>query len=508
MKELDQAISFFIFPFTLENGDDNSILGFDDFQLPKDSLWKLINMKNEEDVFFDHIQSFLQKSVNGEDGKLNEKKSCDLFIYSIADKKWEQNFMGGRNIYEMIIGERKVDFFFPNHTSTFESPKLIVYPDASVGILIIPIEMVFGDKRKELLAKNMVDLMDFNYNLHKIDNQKPQLFCQIPNNLNDDYRHHFWKKMATLSDMLGVPYDPQKEETLCFDLPAFAHRLLSFMGMNYRFTNRKRCHVLTYMHSVNDEKSTPEEMEDFLRISRCENHKYQIIDMDKAVLNTFKNIYVSVSVEGGAIMTNGRIPFFQDFKTDTFQKRYMWLYVLAIIQRYSLINMSKAIGEIDDTNDKQKTVSLQRLRDLSDRLVRIKVNTCFSDVSDYKQHNDFYHFCIRKLGVTRLLRDMEQKMVALGDCLKQKADKNSENLQFLLALFVAILTIFSGCNDGFEFFKNLFNVGDTCNPSLLIGIYCVVFGIVLCFTILMIYRFRKELWEIISDIIIFWKKHN
>ena len=36
----------------------------------------------------------------------------------------------------------------------------------------------------------------------------------------------------------------------------------------------------------------------------------------------------------------------------------------------------------------------------------------------------------------------------------------------------------------------------------------IVFTFLLLFAGLMIYRYRKELWEIISDIIFFWKKHN
>ena len=512
MKELDQSITFFIFPFTMGRREEKTVLGIDDFQLPQGSIWKLINMKNEGDVFFSHIQNFLLQSVSGNEGEQNKAKSSDLFIYSIVDKDWAQIF-GNQSTYEIENGGRKAEFFFPNNTLTFESPKLIAYPDASVGILMIPIEMKrsedgAGGTRNSFNPNSMEDLMDFNYCLHKIDNQKPRLVFQIPKNLKEEYRHLFFDKMEKVSKMLGVDYEKQKEKPLSFDLLILAKKLLSLMGADYEFTNKKRCHVLTYLHSHSEEELTQEEKGDLLRISRCENKKYQIVENDKAILQTFKNIYLLVSVEGSALMTNGSLPFLQNFKTDTLQKRYLWLYLLAIIQRYSLINMSKAIGEIDDTNDKQKTVSLRKLRDLSDRLVRIKVNTCFSDVSDYKQHNDFYHFCIRKLGVTRLLHDLEQKMATLGECLKQKADKRSENMQLLLAIFVAFLTVFSGCNDGFEFVKNLRNIGDNPNPTWLICFYSVIFTLVFGLTILMIWRYRKELWEIISDILQFWKKHN
>lgn len=514
MREIDQSISFFMFPFTLNNKDEYSIIGIDNFHLPEESIWKPLNLKIEEDVFFPHIQSFLQKSVKGKEGELNQMKSCDLFIYSLDDINWEQNFLGDRNSYEMVWKGGRAEFFFPNSTSTFESPKLILYPDASVGILIIPIEM----KRKGIVMnnedtvglnpKNMGSLMEFNYRMHKTDQQKPQLQFQEPGNLKNEYKRFFFEKMEKLSQMIGVDYDKQKEESLTFDLPTLVNSLLSLMGLSYSLTNRKRCHVLSYIHSKDDKDLTDLEKDDFLRISRCENHLYQIINGDNDIMQTFKNIYLAASVEGGAIMVNGNLDFFNGFKTDSLQKRYIWLYLLAIIQRYSLINMSKAIGEIDDTSDKRKIVSLQKLRDLSDRLTRVKVNTYFSDVSDYEQHNGFYHFCNKKLGVTRLLDDMEQKARTLGDCLKQKADKKSENFQLLLAMLVAFLTVFSGCNDGFELFKNLSDWNETHNPSLLIGIYWIVFGIFSLFFILMGVRYRKELKEIISDIVFFLKKHN
>ena len=348
MKELDQSITFFIFPFTMGRRDEKTVLGIDDFQLPQGSIWKLINMKNEGDVFFSHIQNFLLQSVSGNEGEQNKAKSSDLFIYSIVDKDWAQIF-GSKSIYEIENGRRKAEFFFPNNTLTFESPKLIAYPDASVGILVIPIEM----KRSEdgdggtgniFNPKSMEDLMDFNYCLHKIDNQKPRLVFHIPKNLKEEYRHLFFDKMEKVSKMLGVDYEKQKEEPLSLDLLVLAKKLLSLMGADYEFTNKKRCHVLTYLHSSSEEELTQEEKGDLLRISRCENKKYQIVENDKAILQTFKNIHLLVSVEGSALMTNGSLPFLQNFKTDTLQKRYLWLYLLAIIQRYSLINMSKAIG--------------------------------------------------------------------------------------------------------------------------------------------------------------------
>ena len=504
-----------MFPFTLDNNKDYTGLKIDKFYLSEESVWKPLNMKTENYVFFTHIQSFLQKSVTGTVGQLNEMKSCELFVYSIDDKKWGGFF---RDTFVMSFNGKDRKFIFPNNTKNFESPKLIVYPDSSVGILIIPIEIECD--RNTLLS--MDELMEFNYHFHKIDkSQQPILTFPINDikalkgtSFYEEKKNGFFKRMKDASELLCINYapekdkplknyDPEKDEPLKFHLLQLVERLLASISTPYTLTNQKRCHVFTYMHSIDDEDLTDFEQENFLRISRCENNKYQIINRDKSIFQTFKNIYLAVNVEGGAMLSCGSSPFFKGFKTDTLQQRYMWLYILSIVQRYSLINISRALGGIDDTNDMHKIVSIRKLRNLSDQLTRIKVNTYFSDISDYQQHNDFYQFCIEGLGVKRLFASMDHKMETLANCLEQKADKNSEDLQLLLAFFVAILTIFSGCNDGFQLFNRLFSMSP--NPSLPFIIYCVVFVLACLFTFLMICKYRKELGEIISSILHFWK---
>ena len=150
------------------------------------------------------------------------------------------------------------------------------------------------------------------------------------------------------------------------------------------------------------------------------------------------------------MMTMGNLQFYQEFMTNNLVQRYLWLYVLVFIQRYSLINMARGIGAIDNDGDRKNIVSLKRLRSLSDHLTRIKVNSYFSDVSDYTQHNEFYHFCCERLGVVRLLADVEQKMQTLDDCLRQKVEQRNEFMQLMLTIFVIFLTLFSGINDGLQ----------------------------------------------------------
>ena len=318
MKELDQSISFFIFPFTLENKDVQTHFDLDGFSMPKDSVWKELNMKIEKDVFFSHIQSFLQKSVTGDEGELNKKKSCDLLVYSIDDKEWGKH-LGNNNTYVMEWKEngikKEIQFYFPNRINYFESPKLLVYPDAFVGILIIPIEL---KKRDNDVLPPMQELMDFVYRLHKTEkNEKPTLKYPLEDidltldSFAEQKRKSKFKAMKEFSKLLGIDnFDPQLGVPFSFDLPMLAQRLLSFIGHPYKFINPNRCHVCTYMHTKDDETLTADEKNDFLRISRCENSQYKILNKnDEFILDTFDNIHFAVNVEGGAIMVCGDTSF-------------------------------------------------------------------------------------------------------------------------------------------------------------------------------------------------------
>ena len=64
---LRQNVSFLMFPFTLMRRGDNTDVGLDGFRMLANALWKPVQMNVEADVFFAHIQSFLQKSGGRQD---------------------------------------------------------------------------------------------------------------------------------------------------------------------------------------------------------------------------------------------------------------------------------------------------------------------------------------------------------------------------------------------------------------------------------------------------------
>ena len=427
---LRQNVSFLMFPFTLMRRGDNTDVGLDGFRMPANALWKPAQMNVEADVFFAHIQSFLQKSVDGKTDGEKEISACDFMVYSCVSEKLNQWLFNAENVYELQLKNRSLHFSFYNDRQSFLSPKLVVYPDASVGLLMLPVSL------KEPRV-DMKMLMDFNYHVQKLAKQKKRIVLTGPERAVDGWR----KNTSSLGESFYLA-----------DLVDYLLKSLNDAYPWQLFTPR-RCHVFSYFNVCQEEVERAEAVEwkdDLLRIARCQNSDYQVMPQDDAVKQTFRNVYIAVNVEGGAMMTMGNLQFYQEFMTNNLVQRYLWLYVLVFIQRYSLINMARGIGAIDNDGDRKNIVSLKRLRSLSDHLTRIKVNSYFSDVSDYTQHNEFYHFCCKRLGVVRLLADVEQKMQTLDDCLRQKVEQRNEFMQLMLTIFVIFLTLFSGINDGLQ----------------------------------------------------------
>ena len=262
---------------------------------------------------------------------------------------------------------------------------------------------------------------------------------------------------------------------------------------------------------------------DFIRIVRGEHANFQIVDNvhERVYVQSFRNIYMGASVEGSSILTlrsrNDDGKFIERFKEKSVDKRYFWIYILAYIQRMSLLNMVRELGGIDNTKDGNIIVPLRNLRDLYKRLSRIQVNTFYSAVSDISQHNQFYRLCTRNLGVELLLDEVDNKMNILNKCLQQEYDEQKEKMQkddarqrqqeadakerfgVYITLSVLLLAVFSGLKDLFDLLHELF-----CWPSSLktwiiwIGIW-LLFGFGLYKVSRYFYRHRKSFSP---------KKHN
>ncbi len=457
---------------------------------------------------------------------------------------------------------RYIPFKIANNTKTqtFDSPKLMIYPDASVGLLVIPV--AFNTVGKNIVRKTgmpeqlkapvtMYDFMAANNVMVKSKKNRhsvmPLRSCgiQIMESMEEkdhtseteSFLEHERKALVntcnTIYQVLNMDNPTSGKgvadcSNFSINFSDIIDFLLSLTRIHISRFNKKKSHLFTYFQI--DEEAVPMNGMgntdfhcDFIRIVRGEHANFQIVDNvhERVYVQSFRNIYMGASVEGSSILTlrsrNDDGKFIERFKEKSVDKRYFWIYILAYIQRMSLLNMVRELGGIDNTKDGNIIVPLRNLRDLYKRLSRIQVNTFYSAVSDISQHNQFYRLCTRNLGVELLLDEVDNKMNILNKCLQQEYDEQKEKMQkddarqrqqeadakerfgVYITLSVLLLAVFSGLKDLFDLLHELF-----CWPSSLktwiiwIGIW-LLFGFGLYKVSRYFYRHRKSFSP---------KKHN
>lgn len=368
--------------------------------------------------------------------------------------------------------EKNIFFNWPKVEQDFYSPKLILSPLAQVGFLMFCIKL---DTRNSQLE----DLTTLNYLLHKTGKGQA-VNCKI--NLVP-----FTEEIAESQQKFESEINPHKKEGLEKELqkkiniltgvshllsPAqdgtwTMNNLLHFLfdelvdkneeakDSIVRFNNT-RIHLFTYYQLENidmdDVTSMNQVQLDLARIVRCQNQKYKLdiedIKSSNLCMKTFQNIHIGSSVEGSAIMTilpNDAETFFLKFHDSSLSKRYIWIYIMVLIQRYTLLHLIHGLTQVDDDN---LNLSLAKLKGKVEHLSAVKVNTYFTDVSDFTQHNQFYQFCIKNLCIKEHFQEIDEKMTILNAVIKHREEEKNEARSNKFALILAILTIASASKDG------------------------------------------------------------
>ena len=159
-------------------------------------------------------------------------------VYSCVSEKLNQWLFNAENVYELQLKNRSLHFSFYNDRQSFLSPKLVVYPDASVGLLMLPVSL------KEPRV-DMKMLMDFNYHVQKLAKQKKRIVLTGPERAVDGWR----KNTSSLGES--------------FYLAELVNYLLKSLYDAYPwqlFTPR-RCHVFSYFNVCQEEVDRAEAVE-------------------------------------------------------------------------------------------------------------------------------------------------------------------------------------------------------------------------------------------------------
>ena len=479
-------------PFTLTSGDD---YGLADFALPEGTCWQPAKMGVDCGVFLSHIQRFLQASVSEHVRRKYAPagdyhlRDCDYHIYSVDPKAVVHRHVLTQRL--MVPLDQGTAFTIGTRPTSFLSPKLVVCPNAAVGLLMLPFMPMLGDH------PDIKQMVRFNYLLHKTDGQS----CRISVDSSPDNRRY--RKACRRGDIDYAGSDQKLAEALGVDCDSdtgrvwftMSHLLAALMrGIAHSRFNDDMLHVFSYIELDPEVFAADTAIRyHFTRLAMCISDRYRVTNeqVDQVMRpGSFENVYMSSTTSGGAIMTvvgDNSPQYLKEFATGSLQPRYLWIYVMMLMQRHSLLNITNWVIDIDidrdGDGDRDVNHTLERVRRAVRRMSELTVNNRFSSVSDYTQHNSFYHQCCDVLGIDTLHAEVEQKLNILGDLAeqlsterKEQVDASKEFWQAALAVIVAVLTMFSATNDGVEAMVKM-GLSEQAVPWATVILLAIIFGL-------------------------------
>lgn len=239
----------------------------------------------------------------------------------------------------------------------------------------------------------------------------------------------------------------------------------------------------------------------------------------------FDDIYFGSTVEeGGGVLTiqngNGDV-FMKDFATGPLTKSYLWVYLLVMMQRHTLLKMSRRLAEEYGYSETSLDERLHNLRSIMREMSRTKINTFVTDVSDHSLLNGIYRMCCRNLSIERYFADVDNKLYTLKETLEQFHDEQMEryereqkaikeehlevkkreeahkqNIGKWGAVIAMVLTIFSALNDSYDLLGSdkMGLIPDTVSPFCR---FAFIFGIIMVIglVIFAIVESFQETWK-------------
>ncbi len=449
------ALTFFMVPFYFSSEWEDIHQYISRWELNKESLY-------DEDILYPYIMDLFRIKKGNE----TEQPSNRLQIYRLTTKNegpnkgfWFDRVLGKKNvaILEKSLKEPVAINFRLSNTKN-NAPHLFISSSAKIGIMTFCIELEQDSP--------ITDLQNINYFLHKRNEtnrvkvgekktQKGRTFelyenrtanyrclCFSPYNkgsLSDDELMEKSSRFMKKDEYVKLTNDANicHDDFINWDINYFIDTLLNTIrGTSITYFNKDRIHLFSFC-SVPGTLETGREIEkeevypDMLRLSRCVNEKYllpfDLLQRDVAVLQTFDNILCSSAIEGTSMVCIARDinKGFMKSMPDKFNRQYLVVYLLVLLQRYTLLSIDRMLTEIDAQRHhvNKETEVNNKLNDdlwnLIDLTCKLKVNCYYTDVSVYTHHSQFYQHCCRSLNVLETFKEIGEKI----ELLKMTTDR-------------------------------------------------------------------------------------
>jgi len=258
----------------------------------------------------------------------------------------------------------------------------------------------------------------------------------------------------------------------------------------------RHCLVFTYLILDQVEKNPEKRMQrikkSLFRLSKGWHCNYypplekNEIDNNPAILNFVDNIYWGVSLEGCANIshfTHDGSPdhFVRKILPERIQDSYFYLYILALVQRFSLLILAQRTGRIPlNAGQPMKKLpadseALDETRQLQKDIPFYGLRINFSQVSHNSHYTLFYEKLKDVYRVDHLFSELDTEVKNLGAVLdqfevleKNKKEEKLKNIELWIAMAAIVFAIASVLSDGLGFLEIMKWFDDEC-PIISLG---------------------------------------
>lgn len=435
----ETGFTVFVTPFWYDN----------DLSCQHLSLWETDNNAlstegDAGDVLYPYIMDFLQGQVPN---KATLHSDSLKILSLIRDEQSDRYKLFWRFISQMCVAKisdgTKIPFrIIDSPSERILNPHLFIYEAAKIGVLTFCVK---------LSNYSFEDQKTLNYCLHKISGVGDDFTCEcsyLQMNPRMDFDTEEKRKSKENEIVKGRSYLPgnnndDPNSPFSFSIRQIIEMWLTDISGIHLFSNwRSQVFSYSLLDGTGDQGIDDSDIKlDALRIARCVNDKYLIINGKNGgdeVLNTFENIYIASSCEGTAIIAVAKEEnkgFMENFKA-VIRDRYFWIYLLAVIQRTTQQRI------IQDLTKNESLLDIPLLKGVYDLIQKVRLNCFFTDISPFTQHNQFYHYLCASMSIGDRFKEIDCKMQILDQTIRKRHDDESESKQRALSVLVGVLTLF------------------------------------------------------------------
>ena len=336
----------------------------------------------------------------------------------------------------LLMPDGQLAVNLPADKKNWLTPRLVVSASGEVGLLSIPMTVGGG---REVEADTVRDFVN---RIQKYDSHQVPVFAYRTKGdittaqdrrdaslgLCHKGQPHTWT-IATLSELLLRPV----RDAICMFKPYRAHVLTDILADSPADPS----------YTIGDDEARL-----LLRLMHCQNGRYHV-DLDKmadgTVMRTFENIYIGVAVEGACMMRilrhDDSDSFLLGYGKGTFQTRFLWMYIGALIQRHTLLNIDRVMAHEAGRLTTPDSSTADSFRRSVAGVCSMRLSGAFSSISAYSHINAQYRFFMRTLGVTALYSELDDKLKAVNTWLKLNDSAEREHFEYVMQTGGVILAI-------------------------------------------------------------------